>query len=167
MLQLFLLINACHSACCTFTRLNLTLGTAHRYSGFEDLQSFLQRLDFLLSGCFSVGARDTRVNTSVCTPISFVCPESSSCSELSPRGLVVSVFVQILLVDLHSRELHRMVSFVSSSSSTCSIARLGSFVFSVNLTMFRIVVHSQLLNFLAQLRVESLLNSCMSSALSI
>ena len=102
MLQLFLLINTSHSACCTFTRLNLTLGTAHRYSGFEDLQSFLQRLDFLLSGCCTVGARDTRVNTSVCTPISFVCPESSSCSELSPRGLVVSVFVQILLVDLHT-----------------------------------------------------------------
>ena len=129
MLQLFLLINTFHSACCTFTRLNLTLGTAHRYSGFEDLQSFLQRLDFLLSGCCTVGARDTRIDTNVCTPISFVCPESSSCSELSPRGLVVSVFVQILLVDLHivasSIEWFR---FVSSSSSTCSIARLGSFV---------------------------------------
>ena len=46
-LQLFLLINASDSACCTFTRLNLTLGTAHRHSGFEDLQCFLQRLDFL------------------------------------------------------------------------------------------------------------------------
>ena len=39
--------------------------------------------------------------------------------------------------------------------------------FSVNLTVFRVVVHSQLLNFLAQLRAESLLNSCMSAALSI
>ena len=102
MLQLFLLINTSHSTCCTFTRLNLTLGTAHRYSRFEDLQSFLQRLDFLLSGCCTVGARDSRVNTSVCAAISFVCPAPSSCSELSPRGLIVSVFVQILLVDLHT-----------------------------------------------------------------
>ena len=103
MLQLFLLINTSDSACCTFTRLNLTLGTAHRHSGFEDLQCFLQRLDFLLSGCCTVGVRDVRVHTSVCTPILFVvCPESSSCSELTPRGLVVPVFVQILLVDLYT-----------------------------------------------------------------
>ena len=33
--------------------------------------------------------------------------------------------------------------------------------------VFRVVVHSQLLNFLAQLRAESLLNSCMSAALAI
>ena len=150
MLQLFLLINTSRSTCCTFTRLNLTLGTAHRYSGFVDLQSFLQRLDFLLSGCCTVGARDTRVNTSVCTPISFVCPESSSCSELSPKGLIVSVFVHVELKHLFHRP-----SWVLQLD------------FSVNLTVFRIVVHSQLLNFLAQLRVESLLNSCMSSALSI
>ena len=38
---------------------------------------------------------------------------------------------------------------------------------SVNLTVFRVVVHSQLLNFLAQLRAESLLNSCMSAVLAI
>ena len=154
------MINTFHSACCTFTRLNLTLGTAHRCSGFEDLQSFLQRLDFLLLGCCTVGARDTRVDTSVCIPISFVCPESSSCSELSPRGLIVSVFVQILLANgfvclVELKHLFHCPSWV---------LRLD---FSVNLTVFRIVVHSQLLNFLAQLRVESLLNSCMSSALSI
>ena len=45
MLQLLLLINTSDSACCTFTRLNLTFGTAHHHSGFEDLQCFLQRLD--------------------------------------------------------------------------------------------------------------------------
>ena len=99
MLQLFLLINTSDSACCTF---NLTVGTAHRHSGFENLQCFLQGLDFLLSGCCTVGVRDVRVHTSVCTPILFVvCPESS-CSELTPRGLVVPVFVQILLVDLYT-----------------------------------------------------------------
>ena len=109
MLQLFLLINTSDSACCTFTRPNLTLGTAHRRSGFEDLQCFLQRQDFLLSGCCTVGVRDARVHTSVCTPISFVvCPESSSCSELTPRGLVVPVFVQILLVDLVSSSIERL-----------------------------------------------------------
>ena len=103
MLQLLLLINTSDSACCSFTRLNLTFGTAHHHSGFEDLQCFLQRLDFLLSGCCTVGVRDVRVHTSVCTPILFVvCPESSSSSELTPRGLVVPVFVQILLVDLHT-----------------------------------------------------------------
>ena len=69
MLQLLLLINTSDSACCSFTRLNLTFGTAHRHSRFEDLQCFLQRLDFLLSGCCTVGVRDTRVNTSVTTPI--------------------------------------------------------------------------------------------------
>ena len=95
--------NTSDSACCTFTRLNLTLGTAHRHSRFEDLPCFLQRLDFLLSGCCTVGVRDVGIHTSVSTPISFVvCPESSSCSELTPRGLVVPVFVQILLVDLYT-----------------------------------------------------------------
>ena len=158
MLQLFLLINTSDSACCTFTRLNLTLGTAHRHSGFEDLQCILQRLDFLLSGCCTVGVRDVRVHTSVCTPISFVvCPESSSCSELTPRGLAVPVFVQILLVDLYT---------VASSICLVELKHLfhrPSWVlrpdFSANLTVFRVVVHSQLLNFLAQLRAENLLNS--------
>ena len=168
MLQLFLLINTSDSACCTFTRLNLTLGAAHHHSGFEDLQCFLQRLDFLLSGCCTVGVGDTRVNTSVCTPISFVvCPESSSCSELSPRGLCSfrsfwSTFTRlrapsngfVCLVEL--KHLFHRPSWVLR------------FDFSVNLTVFRIVIHSQLLmNFLAQLRAESLLNSCMSAALSI
>ena len=117
MLQLLLLINTSDSVCCSFTRLNLTFGTAHRHSGFEDLQCFLQRLDFLLSGCCTVGVRDASVHTSVCTPISFVvCPELSSCSELTPRGLAVPVFVQILLVDLHTvaSSIERF-SFASSS----------------------------------------------------
>ena len=170
MLQLLLLINTSDSACCTFTRLNLTLGVAHHHSGFEDLQCFLQRQDFLLSGCCTVGVRDTRVNTSVSTPISkssvlnpppgrnwhqegwlFLCSSRSFWSTFTQSRAPSNGFV--CLVELQHL-FHRPSWFL----------RLD---FSVNLTVFRIAVHSQLLNFLAQLRAESLLNSCMSAALSI
>ena len=170
MLQLFLLINTSHSACCTFTRLNLTLGTAHRHSGFEDLQCFLQRLDFLLSGCCTVACVIPELtqasahrfrSSSVLNPPPvrnchqegwlFLCSFRSFWSTFTRLRAPSNGFV--CLVEL--KHLFHRPSWV---------LRLD---FSVNLTVFRVVVHSQLLNFLAQLRAESLLNSCMSAALSI